>query len=82
MKLAKVRKTTATGEQYGHAPYSTLENAIIDMYLYHQARKLNSSYSSPDAYVDAIHQKGYFEAPLEAYKAGVNIYYDAYFKEI
>ena len=79
MKLAKVRKTTAIGENRGHAVYRNLEECVKDYWLYSRALGYLSNYSSIVNFVRALVQKKYFEAKPEDYQKGVEVYYKKYF---
>jgi hypothetical protein len=79
MKLPKVRKTTATGEKYGHATFDSLTDSIKDMKLYLKAHKLYYDYNSIEQYIKAIFEHGYFEALKSEYVKGVKHFYTLYF---
>ena len=79
MKLPRVRKTTAIGENRGHAVYKNLEDSIKDYWLYSKALGYLASYSSIVNWVRALVQKKYFEAKPEDYQKGVEFYYQKYF---
>lgn len=79
MKLPKVRKTTAIGENRGHAVYRTIEDSVKDYWLYSRALGFLSEYSSVVNFIRALVQKKYFEAKPEDYQRGVEIYYNKYF---
>lgn len=81
MKLPRVRQTTATGEKYGHAKFSSLEDSIQDMRLYFNSVKIPTVFNSVSSYVKTLVQKKYFEASPEAYENGVEHYYDVYFSD-
>ena len=81
MKLPKVRKTTAIGENRGHAVYKTIEDCIKDYWLYNRALGYLSEYSSVINFVRALVQKKYFEAKPEEYQRGVEYYYNLYFNK-
>jgi hypothetical protein len=81
MRIATSRKQDSQGDtdKDSYANYSSLSQSISDIGLYIKARQLDKVYNSCDDYVDAIHQKGYFEASLEEYKKEVNRFYKLYF---
>jgi len=79
MKLPRVRQTLATGENRGHATFKSIADSIEDFALFHKARAIAPTFTSVDAYVDALNKKGYFEAPETQYAEGVKTYYNAYF---
>jgi len=81
MKKAYVRKTMATGEQYGHATYKDLKSCIEDFYLYYNSFKYLKQYESLKAYVSAIKKRGYFEASESEYLAGCERFMQKYFSE-
>ena len=79
MKLPKVRKTTAIGENRGHAVYKSLDDCIKDYWLYSKALGYLASYSSVVSWGRALVAKKYFEAKPEDYQKGVEFYYQKYF---
>ena len=81
MRISHLRKQDSLGDtdKDSYANYSTLSQSVSDIGLYLKARKLDQVYNSCDDYVDAIHQKGYFEAPVDEYKKEVNRFYKIYF---
>jgi len=81
MKLARVRKTTATGEKYGHATYTDLKSCIDDFYLYYNGFKYLKQYASLKEYIAAIKKRGYFEASEIEYLNGCNHFMKEYFEE-
>lgn len=80
MKLPKIRKTTATGENLGHATYTNNAQSIIDMVFYMRAMDYPRSFLDLYHFVWTMHQKGYFEADFNQYYAGVQSRYRKYFK--
>jgi hypothetical protein len=81
MKLATERKTTAIGEKFGHAKYTSLESAIKDYRLYYTARKYPEGWKNSDAYIQNLKDHFYFEGNLEAYKKAVRHFLKLYFGE-
>jgi hypothetical protein len=79
MKFAHVRKTTALGEKYGHARYSSVESAVDDFKFYWDNWRYLSVYSSMEAYITAIKNNKYFEAPYLLYLAACKKFYKLYF---
>jgi len=79
MKLARVRKTTAIGENRGHAVYKSVEDCISDYWLYSKALNYLSVYSSVAAWVRELALKKYFEAKETDYKAAVEKWHKYYF---
>jgi hypothetical protein len=79
MKLPRIRKTTAIGENRGHAVYKSWEDCIKDYWLYSKALGYLSHYSNVVNFVRALVQKKYFEAKPEDYQRGVETYYKKYF---
>lgn len=79
MKLARVRKTTAIGENRGHAVYKSIEDSIADYWLYNRALNYLSSYSSVAAFVREMALKKYFEAKETEYKTAVEKWHKYYF---
>lgn len=79
MKLARVRKTTATGERKGHATYSNINDCIEDYKIYYQVRKFTTIHSGLVAFVEALKKAAYFEAPYETYLKGCTFFYNLYF---
>ena len=57
LKLAKVRKTTAVGENRGHAVYKTLYDCVVDYFLRQQ--NFNIDTSSSAKYIISTVQSGY-----------------------
>jgi uncharacterized FlgJ-related protein len=79
MKLARVRKTTAIGENRGHAVYKSVEDCIADYWLYSKALNYLSVYSSVAAWVRELAYKKYFEAKESEYKTAVEKWHKYYF---
>lgn len=79
MKLPKQRKTTATGEKYGHATFNNIEDAVKDFKLYYKTLGYMGIYPSLAAYVKALVKRGYFEASPEEYESGMKYFYNLYF---
>lgn len=80
MKLALIRKTTATGEKYGHATYSSLKSCIDDFFLYYNNFKYLKQYENIAAYVAALKKRGYFEASEMEYLGGCKFWFSEYFE--
>jgi uncharacterized FlgJ-related protein len=79
MKLARVRKTTAIGENRGHAVYKSVEDCIADYWLYNRALNYMAEYSSVASFIRALVLKKYFEAKPEEYQTAVEKWYKYYF---
>lgn len=79
MKLALIRKTTATGQKYGHATYNNLEQCIKDYKIYYKNFKYLDVYPSIAAFVAALKRNNYFEAPELIYLAGCVNFLKKYF---
>lgn len=79
MKLPRVRKTLATGENKGHATFASIEDCIKDFTLYHKSLGYLSAYPSLDSYIKALTEKKYFEANPQTYLNGVRHFYNLYF---
>lgn len=79
MKLALIRKTTATGEKYGHATFSSLKSCIDDFFLYYNNFKYLKTYNSLEDYVAALKKRGYFEASESEYLNGCKYWVNEYF---
>lgn len=80
MKLALIRKTTAIGQNRGHAKYNSIEDSVKDFAIYYKSWKYLPVYNSIDAYVKALVKRGYFEASPEAYKEAMIFFYKLYFE--
>lgn len=80
MKMPKQRRTTAKGEKNNHAFYGSIEEAIKDFWLYYKAVNLPESWATVEKYIEAIKEKGYFEAETGQYVRGVTYFYNLYFK--
>jgi len=79
MKLPKKRKTTATGERYGHAVFKNIADSIQDYKIYNKVLNYLPEYTTVDTFVQTLVQKNYFEANPEEYKKGMNFFYNLYF---
>lgn len=79
MKLARIRPTTATGEQRGHATFKSIADSVKDYAIYYRYVKLPTVFISIPAFTAALKKKSYFEADLTQYTNGVTVYYNAYF---
>lgn len=79
MKLALIRKTTATGEKYGHATYNSIEDSVKDFKIYYDNFKYMRDYSSIAVYVQALKRNKYFEDNQDNYTRGVELFYKKYF---
>lgn len=82
MKLALIRKTTATGEKNGHATYDNLEQCIKDYKIYYKNFKYLDVYPSIAAFVAALKRRKYFEAPELIYLRGCQFWLSEYFSQI
>lgn len=72
MKQPTQRQTTSQGPTpTGYASYKNIEDGILDLALYFEAKQYPETFESPEAYVDFLKSKGYFEAPLASYKKAV-----------
>ncbi len=60
MKEAKVRPNLCTGTNRGHATYNTVEDGIIDYYLYMINRRIPMSERNLKRYVTLLYKKRYF----------------------
>lgn len=80
MKFPSIRKTFATGTQYGHATFASLTDCIKDFLLYYKFVKLLDTYSGIDTYIKALKERNYFEADLNQYIAGCVFYHKKYFQ--
>lgn len=81
MKLARVRKTTATGENKGHAVYRNIENCIEDFKIYYINFQYLPAYQDIKAYVEALKKRGYFEDNFNTYYLGCVSWYNKIFAE-
>jgi len=79
MKLPKVRQTTATGENRGHATFKDIESCIEDMRLYLKYMGYLSTYSSIEKYIESLKEKRYFTDTIENYTKGMKYFYTLYF---
>lgn len=79
MREPKVRQTTATGSNYGHAVFNNLDDAITDYKYYWTAAKLPPIFVSVADFVEALKKKKYFEDSETNYLKGVNYFYNLYF---
>lgn len=79
MKLAMIRKTTATGKKHGHATYASLKDCIEDFWLYYTNFKYLKKYNSIGEYVAALKKRGYFEASEHEYLGGCKFWLSEYF---
>ena len=72
MKLPRVRPTKAkpsgvTSEGSEAARFNSIRDAVDDLSLWFDYNRLGKAYRSIDAYVSALKQKRYFEAPYMLY---------------
>jgi uncharacterized FlgJ-related protein len=67
MRLAKIRDTTAIGENRKHAVYASIEDSIEDLSLYLEHFNYPSEFETIDQLVSFMAQKGYFTADKEKY---------------
>lgn len=79
MKMALIRKTTATGEKHGHATYIDLESCIEDFRLYYLNFKYLPVYETLDEYVKALKKRGYFQDSETNYWGGCTYFFNKYF---
>jgi len=80
MKLPKQRKTTAIGENYGHARYKNNEQSINDFVYYLEQLYYPRYFNDLFHFVATMQGKGYFTASLSSYYTGVQSRYRKYFK--
>jgi len=80
MKLALIRKTTAIGENRGHAVYKTIEDSVKDFKLYYDSFKYLQHYTTIAAYVRQLKINKYFEANETEYKEAMEKFYKIYFQ--
>lgn len=71
MRLAKIRDTSAIGEQFGYAMYESVQDSIFDLYLWFQYHKQNIKFDGPVSYCEFLKQKAFFEADQAAYTLAV-----------
>jgi len=71
----------ATSEKNGHAVYSNISDSVKDYKAYYTARNYNKTYSSVDAFVQALKGKNYFEAPIDQYTKGMKHFYNLYYSQ-
>jgi hypothetical protein len=81
MKMPKLRSTTADKEQLGYAHYKTIEDSAKDYALWYKFVRLPGGLQTVDQFVNGLHSKAYFEAPLEEYVNGVKRWHKFYFNE-
>lgn len=81
MKLALVRKTTATGENKGHAAYRSIEDCIEDFKIYFINFQYLPTYQNIETYVEALKRRGYFEDSQLNYLNGCEYWYKKIFTE-
>jgi len=79
MKLAKIRKTAAIGQRYGHAIFRNIEDSILDIIIYLTFSDIPKNFTDSDSYVEAIKDKGYFTASLREYQKGTEYFLNLYF---
>lgn len=82
MKQPKKRKTVSLGEKNGYASYQSIEDSAKDYALYYKAVQLSGGLQTIDQFVDSLHNKGYFEADIEEYRAGVKHFYNLYYGNV
>ena len=70
----------AIGEQLGYAKYASIEDSAKAMAIYLQAVGLSGGLQTIDQYVNGLHNKNYFEAPIDEYMNGVKHWYFEYFE--
>ncbi len=80
MKLPKVRRTTAVGENLNHATYVNNINSALDFICYLRALDYPRHYNDLYEFVLNMKSKGYFEVDFNHYYAGVQSKYRKYFK--
>ncbi len=81
MKLAKIRRTTATGEKFGHATYISDDQSIKDFILYFKAREYPKLYSNLFEFITLMKRKEYFEADFSKYYNGVQAKFNKLYKQ-
>lgn len=79
MQHPRIRKTTslgplatAEGRPNTYASYRTVREAVIDLFLYFKARKIDLTQPSVNTYVYRIKKKAFFEEVLWKYRKGVH----------
>lgn len=71
MKMPRVRKTTAIGENRGHAKYENIEASIDDLVLWFDFHKGLPEFQDTESFIEWLKSKGYFEDSYENYLNGV-----------
>jgi len=79
MRMPKIRRTTADREQFNYAHHKTIEESAQDFCLWYTFSNLPDGLQTIDQYVNGLHSKNYFEAPLTEYLNGVKHFYNLYF---
>lgn len=82
MKLPKIRKTTATGENLGHATYNNNSNSIVDFVHYMRYFDYPVWYNDLYGFILYMKSKGYFEADFNDYYTGVQGRYRKLFNSL
>lgn len=62
---------TAEGRPNTYASYNSVREAVMDLFFYFKARKINLTQPSINTYVYRIKKKAFFEAELSRYRRGV-----------
>lgn len=63
---------TAEGRPNTYASYGSVREAVIDLFLYFKARKIDLTQPSVNVYVYRIKEKAFFEEKLWKYRNGVH----------
>jgi hypothetical protein len=76
MRQAIKRYTTSVGDidEDGYANYVTVQESVLDRLEWDRFNKMSYA-GSVEQFVQAIYNKGYFEAPLNDYTKGVQLYF-------
>ncbi len=78
MRYPSKRTHMAIGQKNGYAVYNSVEDSITDygLWLAYHGKTIND-FESPEALVDFMASKGYFEADKAKYKAAVRNHYNS-----
>lgn len=78
MQDPRIRKTTslgplasAEGRHNTYASYESIRSAVVDLFLYFEARNIDLTQHSVSKYVYLLKKKSFFEAPTIEYRRGV-----------
>lgn len=81
MKLPKQRKTLATGENRGHAVFSSIIDSVGDFWLWYKSAGLPDYWNDIETYIKSLKMRGYFEDNQDNYLRGVKKFHKLYFGE-